>query len=205
MNKVGLQAVGLSCEKDERLLFSQLNIQMVRGDVLQITGVNGSGKTSLLRILSGLAPATTGEVFWQGQTLRQCRYEYHSQLAYIGHRAALKDHLTVLENLQFACISFPQKNDLHLALKQIGLQGYEDVLASRLSAGQQRRVALTRLLVQDARLWVLDEPLTALDRAGINLVSQLIHDHVSQLGMVVMTSHQLLELSGIIIKKLDLV
>ncbi len=185
------QACGLQCIRDERVLFNQLNFQLNSGQLMQIEGRNGSGKTSLLRILAGLALATEGNILWNGQDIQDNPQEYRQQLCYLGHTASVKADLTPLENLKMtlALVGQQQVCNLETALNAVGLAGFEDVPTRTLSAGQQRRVALARLWLQDAPLWILDEPFTSLDKAAIRLLEELILRHAEHGGMVILTSH----------------
>jgi heme exporter protein A len=181
----------LQCIRDDRVLFEDLNFSLSEGQLLQIEGHNGSGKTSLLRILCGLTLPTEGTVYWNSQDIEEIRSSYWANLAYIGHAHGIKAELTPLENLAMAraLATTPTSLDLAEALDKVGLYGFEDVPSRTLSAGQQRRVALARLLVSEARLWILDEPFTALDKAAMSMVEQLLDAHAKQGGMAVLTSH----------------
>jgi len=190
-DKITLSTHDLSCIRDDRLLFEGLNFELAAGDLLQIEGHNGSGKTSLLRILCGLSLAETGEVCWQGENIEEVRSEYYAELNYVGHFHGVKSELTPQENLQVAQ-SFsakPLNVDLNEALAKIGLRGFEDVPSRALSAGQRRRVGLARLLLNDTKVWILDEPFTSLDKAGIKMVEDLLHAHADKGGIAVLTSH----------------
>ncbi len=181
----------LSCIRDDRLLFEGFNVDLKTGGLLQIEGHNGSGKTSLLRILCGLALPETGEIRWNGENIEQVRSEYHAELNYVGHFHGVKGDLSPLENLRVAQAFSAQPLDVDLdeVLSKIGLRGFEDVPARTLSAGQRRRVGLARLLLNKTSVWILDEPFTSLDKAGIELVEQLLHTHAEQGGIAVLTSH----------------
>lgn len=184
-----LEARSLACVRDERTLFSDLSFTVSAGDIVQIEGPNGAGKTSLLRILAGLHSSEQGEVCWQQHNIRRQRETFHADLLFLGHLPGVKAVLTPLENLAFyhAAASDEQR---WAALEAVGLLGYEELAVAQLSAGQQRRVALARLWLSQARLWILDEPLTAIDKAGVTqLMAQFIR-HASQGGMVVLTTHQ---------------
>lgn len=186
-----LTVAQLQCIRDDRVLFEDLNFTLSQGQLLQIEGRNGSGKTSLLRILCGLTLPTEGTVYWNNQDIQSIQANYWAILAYLGHSHGIKAELTPLENLKMARAFgvHPTSLTLEEALSQIGLYGYEDVPTRTLSAGQQRRVALARLLVNQAQLWILDEPFTALDKSAIRLVENLLDDHARQGGMAVLTSH----------------
>ena len=197
-----LEGRALSCIRDQRILFSGLDIQLEPAKLLHVQGVNGAGKTSLLRILCGLLLPQAGSVFWRERDIRRSRSEYHQELLYIGHSPGLKEELTPLENLQFyqslgQHSGGPQSGDVEQALEQVGLLGFEDVPVRTLSAGQRRRVALARLWLSQALLWILDEPLTALDRDGRTHLEQRLAQHIDQGGCIVLTSHQTLQLSGV--------
>lgn len=191
-----LDVIDLCYERDERPLFKGLSLRVKPGEALQITGANGSGKTSLLKILAGLLFPTQGEVRWQDQAILSHRAQYYSHLLYIGHLAGVTSLLNPRENLHYYQ---PEASlaDISNALAQLGLGDYIDTPCHQLSAGQQRRVALARLLLSTARLWVLDEPLTAIDQQGIRLIEQFIDSHLSTGGSVILTSHQALSLGTI--------
>ncbi|WP_459745025.1 cytochrome c biogenesis heme-transporting ATPase CcmA [Pseudomonas sp. 3A(2025)] len=188
---VTLQACDLSCERDGRLLFEHLDLHLATGDMLQVSGPNGSGKTSLLRLLCGLMPAADGEVRLNGQPLSGQRAQLARHLLWIGHAAGIKDVLTPLENLAWLC-ALKQRADsaaLWQALEQVGLRGFEDVPCHTLSAGQQRRVALARLYLPAPAIWILDEPFTALDVQGVAQLEQRLSQHCEQGGLLVLTTH----------------
>jgi len=204
---VALGGQGLSCVRDGRLLFHQLDLQLQAGQILQIEGSNGAGKTSLLRILCGLSEPREGTVRWRGDDIRSCRQDFHRQLLYIGHNPGIKLELTPLENLRFFQALSGQEgseNDRLNALELIGLYGYEDVKVGALSAGQRRRAALARLWLSRATLWMLDEPFTAIDRQGIGHLEARLADHVQAGGLVVVTSHQALTVAGCPVQPLHL-
>ena len=187
----------LECTRDDRLLFSGLAFSIDRGEVLQIEGPNGSGKTSLLRILSGLRRADAGSVKWQGDDIRQAREDYYSSMVYIGHLPCIKNDLTTLENIRVLLDTRSQSvaaKDIEQALASVGLAGFEDVAGKALSSGQRRRVLLAFLLLADARLWILDEPLTALDVKGVDLVEAMILEHRANGGSVIFTTHHGMQL-----------
>ncbi len=181
----------LQCIRDDRVLFEDLNFTLNEGQLLQVEGRNGSGKTSLLRILCGLTLPVEGTVSWNGQDIQTISSQYWTTLAYIGHSHGIKADLTPLENLQVAKAlgKYPTSVSLAEALDKVGLYGFEDVPTRTLSAGQQRRVALARLLINQAQLWILDEPFTALDKTAIRKVENLLDEHAKEGGMAVLTSH----------------
>ena len=188
---LGLAIEHLQCIRDDRVLFEDLNFSLSAGELLQIEGRNGSGKTSLLRILCGLTLPTEGTVYWNNEDIQDISSNYWANLAYIGHAPGVKGELTPLENLAMAQALATTPNTINLAdaLDQVGLYGFEDVPTRTLSAGQQRRVALARLLVNDAPLWILDEPFTALDKSAISMVESWLDSHAKRDGIAVLTSH----------------
>ncbi|ECY5206391.1 cytochrome c biogenesis heme-transporting ATPase CcmA, partial [Salmonella enterica subsp. enterica serovar Enteritidis] len=165
-----------------------LSFTVEAGEWVQVTGGNGAGKTTLLRLLTGLARPDGGEVYWQGEPLRRVRDSFHRSLLWIGHQPGIKSRLTARENLHF----FHPGDGARLpeALAQAGLAGFEDVPVAQLSAGQQRRVALARLWLTRAALWVLDEPFTAIDVNGVARLTRRMAAHTAQGGMVILTTHQ---------------
>jgi heme exporter protein A len=188
-----LSATHLACSRGERRLFSDLSFAVAPGGWLHVTGENGAGKTTLLRTLVGLAPADAGEIHWNGARVRDRSDDFHGALIYLGHQPALKDELTPLENLQLALALEGRpvsEADALVALGTMGLRGREDLPARYLSAGQKRRVLLTRLLLRPAALWVLDEPFNALDSTAVELLGVLLEAHLERGGMAVLTSHQ---------------
>lgn len=201
-----LEAKGLTCCRDERVLFGELSFRLAAGDIVQLEGANGAGKTSLLRILAGLALPDQGQVLWQQQPIAADRPGYQRDLLYIGHQAAIKAALTPFENLAFyQAISGARDSDaIWHALEQVGLLGYEELPAAGLSAGQQRRVALARLWLTSARLWILDEPLTAIDKQGVATLMQLFEQHATAGGVLLLTTHQPLPATSARVKKLSL-
>ena len=189
-----LQTVALACERDLRLLFENLDLRLASGEMVQISGPNGSGKTSLLRLLSGLMQPTDGQVLLNGQPLNEQRTELARNLLWIGHAAGIKDLLTPEENLSWLCaLHQPASHDaIWQALATVGLRGFEDVPCHTLSAGQQRRVALARLYLDCPPLWILDEPFTALDKQGVAQLEEHLTAHCERGGVVVLTTHHTL-------------
>ena len=196
------------CVRGERRLFSDLAFTLDSGTLLRIAGANGSGKTSLLRIICGLALPAQGDVRWQGQSIRTLREEYHRQLAYIGHLPAVKDDLTAEENVEVSCALVGAPADAgarRAALDRLGLGRYATLPARYLSQGQRRRVALARLAAcSTTTLWVLDEPFTALDASAVRVVVELIAEHLAHGGIAVITSHQEVAVSALVTCIVDL-
>lgn len=188
-----LEAHGLTCLRGGRCLFNELNFVIQPGELLHVRGANGSGKTSLLRILVGLTRADAGRVSWRGEDIRDTRETYAGYLAYLGHFPAAKDDLSVAENLKVSAQlagSTPAGKELSAALDTVGLGGREYLPARVLSQGQRRRLALARLWLDERPLWVLDEPFTALDVQAATLLEGRLDQHLANGGMVVMTTHQ---------------
>lgn len=184
-----LQARGLAFARNDEPVFGPLDFELGAGEALLVLGGNGAGKTTLLRVLAGLLPAAAGEVRLRGRPVDRDHLARGS--AYLGHLPGHKAELATLENLQFAraLSGAPGDADLERALAEVGLAGYEDTPARRLSAGQNKRLGLARLRLQSAPLWLLDEPYANLDLDGIALVNRLIGDHVAGGGAVLLTTH----------------
>ena len=202
-----LQAINLECVRGERRLFSGLNFSLSPGGFVQLTGANGSGKTSLLRILCGLAPAAKGEIRWQGANIRSLGEEYFTSLTYIGHRPGVKDELTAIENLRVSAGlggTEVSPEDAAVILQKMGLAGRENLPARLLSEGQRRRLALSRLSVCTSALWLLDEVLTSLDKAAVALVSSLFEEHLGKGGMAIVATHQELNVSASSFQRIEL-
>jgi len=183
----------LGCSKGGRKLFKDVDCTLEAGKWLYITGANGVGKTSLLRMLCGLAPTEFGEISWNGTPIHAQRESYQRDLCYLGHLNALQESMTVSENLRFMTAlggSQVDKDQIDEVLLRFGVGGRSQQLVRHLSQGQKRRVALARLALSPARLWVLDEPFVAMDEAGIKMLADLIADHLGAGGLTVLTSHQ---------------
>lgn len=201
-----LRAQSLTCIREDRLLFDELSFDINSGDIIQVEGPNGSGKTSLLRILAGLSQPYDGKVLFHQQGVKQqpiekCREEYQQNLLYFGHLAGIKGEMTVEENLNFNIALHGNTPDEQLnSLVNVKLIGFEDSLASHLSAGQQRRNALARLYQSNAPIWILDEPFTAIDKQGVKDLENLFLAHANRGGCVILTTHQ--DLSTLASKKL---
>jgi len=188
----GLHLKSISCTRGYRDLFTDLEFKLCPGQVLRIEGKNGSGKTSLLRIMAGLAQPLQGEVLWQGRKIHHAESDYFQNLLFLGHRAAIKFELTPIENLCMARSLYgtTDENGIEDALYKVGLYGFEDIPCAQLSAGQKRRVALAQLFLTKAKCWILDEPYTSLDVAAIAMFEELFTQHISNGGMLAITSHQ---------------
>jgi len=187
-----LQAHDLECTRDDRLLFSELSFSVSGGEVLQIEGSNGSGKTSLLRILCGLRIADEGIVHWQQRDISKEREDFYSSMVYIGHLPCIKAELTALENIRSLLDTRSLSagvDEILGALGRVGLAAYDDVQSKALSSGQKRRILLAFLLLSKTKLWILDEPLTALDVDGVALMETMILEHKQQGGSVIFTTH----------------
>jgi heme exporter protein A len=189
-----IEAIDLSCTRGERLLFSSLSVRLTPGDLLTVLGENGSGKSSLLRILCGLLPPERGAIQWEGKDIGQLKEWYSAQVTYIGHLNGIKDDLTPMENLQISahlCGDSASDTLAVEALEAVGLGRSIHPLPTRvLSQGQKRRVALARLWLSTRVLWILDEPFASLDEGGAGLLSRRLRRHVEQGGMAVVASHQ---------------
>ena len=187
----------LECRRRDRRIFAGVGFRLGAGEMLHLQGPNGSGKTSLLRTLCGLMPPADGEIHWRGEPIGQLGEDYRRDLCFLGHRDAVKDELTPLENLmissRLARIPLDERQAL-TALARLGLTGCEDLICRHLSQGQKRRVALSRLAVERCPLWLLDEPFTALDAAAIGRVAELIGEHLKRGGLAVLTTHQIVEI-----------
>ena len=202
-----LEGRHLTSVRDGRTLFEDLNLQLEAGRVLQVEGANGAGKTTLLRILCGLTRPREGVVYWKGNDIQWHRASYHEDLLYIGHNPGIKPELTALENLRFFQALGGHDGTaaaLTEALDRVGLYGYEDTLVRALSAGQRRRVALARLWLSTAPLWVLDEPFTAIDRQGVRQLETRLAQHVQDGGLAIITSHQAVSLDRCPVQRLEL-
>jgi heme exporter protein A len=202
-----LEVDNLQCTRGDRRLFSGVGFSLSGGELLHLYGHNGSGKTTLLRTLCGLVAPTEGEVRWKGEAIRRQRDEFAAELLYLGHKNGLKDDLTGIENLLVACRmagASVKEEQAWEVLQGMGLRGHEDLPARVLSQGQQKRVALARLLLSEAPLWILDEPFVGLDVAAVALLEKVVADHVASGGMVVLTTHQEVALTSGKVKKLRL-
>jgi len=187
-----LVAHALSCLRHDLLLFEGLGFMLRAGEVLQVRGPNGSGKTTLLRILCGLTMPESGEILWQGKNIHEQRGEYLQELSYIGHLNGIKMELTALENLVIAGALAASGDNLayQAVLAKIGLADYENIPARKLSSGQRRRLALARLLITNTSVWILDEPFTALDDYGKQMIQDLLIEHAARGGVTILATHE---------------
>ncbi len=202
-----LETSDLECQRGDRRLFAGLGFRLDAGELLYLRGHNGSGKTSLLRMLCGLSPPAAGEIRWRGQPIGKLGEDYRRELCYLGHHNAIKEELTPLENLLTAAAlaDEPLDEDQALdALETLGLAGREDLACRYLSQGQKRRVALARLVNERRPLWLLDEPFVALDVAAVDLVAGLIGAHLQRGGLAVLTTHQPVEIAAGTVRELVL-
>ncbi len=191
-----LELRDVSCERDDAPLFEPLSFALAAGDIVQLEGANGIGKTTLLRCIGGLSSRWHGEMRWCGNPLSRRRAEFAAATIYLGHAIGLKAALSARENLQWwtGLRGIDTRAAIDSALERVGLCGYEDNPCYQLSAGQQRRVGLARLFLSDAKLWILDEPFTAIDRRGADELEQWIAARAAAGGAILLTSHQPLSL-----------
>lgn len=197
----------LGCSKGGRRLFEGIDCTLTEGAWLYVAGANGVGKTSLLRMVCGLAPIESGDILWKNESIQGRNDVFQRDLRFLGHLNALQDSMTVTENLDFTCAlsgTAHSPASRKEVLQRFGLKGRENQLARHLSQGQKRRVALARLALSPAKLWVLDEPYVAMDESGVRLLADLIADHLDHGGMAVLTSHQTVPIGHIPAQILEL-
>ena len=200
-----LSARGLTCIREERVLFEALDVNISAGYIVQIEGPNGAGKTSLLRILAGLSQPYDGTVYFQNTPVVQQRENFHQNLLYLGHLPGVKGEMTAQENLAFnLSLQGLNADCAEQTLAEVNLLGFEDALASHLSAGQHRRISLARLWQSQHKVWILDEPFTAIDKLGVEKLEQLFLQHADNGGCVILTTHQDLSLPAERVKKVTL-
>jgi heme exporter protein A len=192
-----LSGENLTLIRGERCLFEGLDFAVKSGELLILEGRNGCGKTSLMRAIAGMLSLETGEIFWNDEPVRKQRQNFHGSLVWLAHRTGLKGDLNMLENLQFERSLRQQSNrDSESVYQRLGIERLRKLPLRSLSAGQQRRVSLARMLLADVPLWMLDEPFTNLDREGRKLVMELVEEHLAAGGLCVMAAHQDVEIDA---------
>lgn len=200
-----ITAKQLTCIREERILFEELSFTINAGDIVQVEGPNGAGKTSLLRILAGLSNPYEGNVYFKQEKITDVKEIFNQNILYLGHLPGVKGELTAQENLVFnLSLSGLDSKQAEETLAQVNLLGFEDALASHLSAGQHRRIALAKLWQSTAPIWILDEPFTAIDKVGVKKLEQLFIDHAERGGCVIVTTHQDLSLASSLFRKITL-
>jgi len=200
-----LESQDLSCIRNDRALFEHLDFTLESGEMLVVEGPNGCGKTSLLRILTGLRLADSGEVLWRGQPIDRLAGDYYEQVTYVGHHDGVKHELSCRENLRLArAMGVPSERDLDDVLEQVNLYAYGDSEVGSMSAGQKRRLALARLLATDSMIWILDEPFTSLDKSSMAMFTTLFEQHLQRDGIIVATSHHDITLPTLALQRLNL-
>jgi heme exporter protein A len=197
-----LRVAGLHLWRGDRHVLRGVSFEGTAGQCVLLTGRNGAGKTSLIRVIAGLLDAEEGEVSWRGAPVRRRVHDFHAELAYLGHEPPLKGDLTSRENLRFSVGIRRQVSgeEIDAALSRTGAHGFADRPVRTLSAGQRRRVALAGVLLANAVLWLLDEPTTNLDSDGQQLVAELIGEQLARQGLVVAAVHHALEVAGPVLK-----
>lgn len=205
-----LEVKDLTVWRGDNLLLNEISFSLDAGNVMQIRGANGSGKTTLLRVICGVGLADEGEVFWCGKPIHRNRDQFNEALLYLGHKAGIKGGLSAIENLRIFCTlsgrapGVQTDEAIESALRGLSLWSKAHIACRHLSAGQQRRVSLARLLLQSAQLWVLDEPLTSLDKAGLAWVETQIAEQAARGGSVLLTTHAPLNVDSVKVGTLEL-
>jgi len=201
-----LDVINIECTRGDRSLFCAVTFSVRPGQLLHITGRNGAGKTTLLRTICGLTRPARGEIRWGSESIRKLGDEYFRALAFVGHNNGIQGELTCVENLRAASELHRPVDDESIteAMAQIGLAAYIHMPAKVLSQGQKRRLALARLLLLDKKLWVLDEPFSALDTDSVTNMDRIIGNHIDAKGMVILTSHQTLTVSAATVNRVEL-
>jgi heme exporter protein A len=185
-----LKINNLSCQRGYNLLFENLSFELNSGEVLKISGPNGSGKTSLMKILAGLNSFETGSIEYDNIKINS--EKYNLDFLYLGHLAALSPELSCLENLKYTAHlgNNNLKPDFSDALTKVGLEKFENELVGKLSAGQKKRIALSLLFITQSKVWLLDEPFSALDSQAIKIIESRIEEHCNSGGLCILTTHQ---------------
>jgi len=203
-----LRASGLQCVRGDRRVFDGVAFELSNGGLLWVSGPNGSGKTSLLRIVCGLLQPAAGGIEWNGRGIRDLGEEYNQHIAYVGHLNAVKEELKVGENLRFgARLAGVEATDeaIRATLQEFAIHGLEDLPCRFLSQGQKRRLALARMRLSGTRtVWVLDEPFAALDVAGVEAVKLVIEEHLGRGGLAVLTTHQEVAIAAPSVQRIEL-
>ncbi len=190
LKKPLLSVNNLVFARDHEIVLDNISFELQSGDILQIQGANGSGKTTLLRLLTTALKPTSGDIFYSGELISQCRFTYLSRILFLGHQTGVKLSLSVAQNLAWMSGQKSPTIGFLQALTEAKLSDFADVPCQRLSAGQRRRVALAQLLLSDADIWYLDEPYTALDKEGVEMVNQCMDSHCKRGGAVILSTHQ---------------
>ena len=204
---ISLRFSALGCTRGDKRLFNNVNCEVNGGQWLYVAGVNGVGKTSLLRMVVGLAPIESGQILWNDVSIHSRREEFRRDLCYLGHLNALQESMPVHDNLRYTAALAglsPSIDEIDAVLARFGVPGRGQQLVRHLSQGQKRRVALSRLALNRARLWVLDEPFVAMDDAGVRMLAALIAQHVQKGNLAVITSHQQVDIGGLTPQRLEL-
>ncbi|KTD25479.1 heme exporter protein CcmA [Legionella lansingensis] len=190
-----LEVTALSFDYQDKPLLHQVEFTLQQGQLLHLRGGNGAGKTTLLRLLAGLLCPLSGDIRYQGRLIHEDLTSYHQKLCFVGHRTGINQLLTVKENCLFDMHWGRKDIDFEALLERFGLSGFENEVCSHLSAGQRRRVGLLRTAMTDAKLWLLDEPLVALDAKAVKIFMDILENHLHNRGLAIVTSHQPLPLS----------
>ncbi len=189
----GLEVKHLSYARENQLLFDQLSFSIPQGNLFQIVGQNGVGKTTLLRILTGLLQADTADICWQGQSIYQDLETFHRQLFYLDHSIGIKSQLTVKENLLFdQRLKAVSRDTAETALQRFGIKHLANSLCAKISRGEKQKVALAKIQLSHAKLFILDEPLTALDQVSVKIVESVLMGVLNKQGTIILSSHRAL-------------
>lgn len=179
----------LTCVRSEKVVFARLSFTIKEGEAMLLLGPNGSGKSSLLRLMAGLLRPYAGKLFWNAEEVEENIEEHRARICYAGHHDAIKPVLNVKENIEFWASLYDNQSNLPLALKDFNLERLKEVPGRMLSAGQKRRTNLARLTASQSRIWLLDEPTTALDKASIKALEAILQRHQEKGGMVILSTH----------------